>query len=77
MIAEDYKWFVKNQKELFEKYGLCFLAIKDRTVLGTYPTYAAGIRATQQHEALGSFIVQECTGDESAHTNYIASTNFC
>jgi len=76
MQDTDFKWFLENYQALFQKYGSTNLVIKNKTVLGTYPTYAAGVRTTSKTEELGTFIVQECNGDESAYTNYISSMNF-
>lgn len=74
MQNEDFDWFVQNYNDLYKKYGRSFLAIKNKGVLGSYTSYADGVRTMQSREAPGTFIVQECNGDESAYTNYIAST---
>ena len=71
MQERDFQWFVDHQPDLFKQYGHSFIAIKNRTVLGAYPSYADAVKATQRHETLGTFIVQECTGDESAYTAHI------
>lgn len=69
----DYKWFLENYTQLFEKYGTSFLAIKEKQVLGTYSSYAEALHETEQTEPLGSFIVQYCNGNETGYTNYISS----
>lgn len=74
-LNEDFQWFLTNFKELFEKYGDSFVAIKEKKVIGVYKTYAEGVRGTQKKEKLGTFIVQKCGRDESAYTNYIMSMN--
>lgn len=76
MQDNDYRWFLANYHEIYRKYGTSFVVIKDKTILGSYPTYAAGLSATVATEKVGSFIIQKCTGDESGYTNYISSTNF-
>ena len=77
MQSQDYEWFLSNYSDIFEKYGDTYLAIKNQKVLGSYPSYAEGVRQTQKHEELGTFIVQHCNGNETGYTNYIASMNFC
>ena len=72
----DFEWYIENCSKLFNMYGASYVAIKNKTVLGVYATYAEGVRETAKTEELGSFIVQLCGADESAYTNYIASTNF-
>lgn len=74
--SRDFKWFKENHIDLFTKYGDVFLAIKNQQVIGTYQSYAEGVKKTSQKEELGSFIVQHCTQDGSGHTNYIYSMNY-
>lgn len=73
MQDNDYKWFLANYDRLFQEYGTAFLAIKNEKVLGSYKSYADGVRETAKTEELGTFIVQLCNGDDSGYTNYIAS----
>ena len=77
MQDADFMWFVEHCSELFEKFGSTYIAIKNKTVLGSYPTYADGVRFTSQTEQVGTFIVQKCGDDEAAYTGYISSMNFC
>ena len=76
MQDADFKWFVENMPSLYERYGHCFLAIKEQEVIGVYGTYAEGVRGASEIAELGTFIVQECGKDESAYTNHIASADF-
>ena len=71
----DFEWFVENYQNLFQQYGNSFLAIKNKSVLAAYDSYADAVRETQKKELLGTFIVQKCDGTESAYSNYIASFN--
>lgn len=76
MQNSDYEWFLDHFAELFNRFGNRYVAIKDKTVLGAYSTYAEGVNATLKTEPIGTFIVQLCGSDESAYTNYISSMNF-
>lgn len=76
MQNSDYNWFVDNCAKLFQEFGPVYLVIKNKTVLGSYNSYAEGVRAALLCEAPGTFIVQKCGGDESAYTNYISSMFF-
>ena len=69
----DYRWFLEKYKQLFEKYGVTYLAIKEQKVLGSYSSYAEALEETEKNEPIGSFIVQYCNGNETGYTNYIAS----
>ena len=77
MQESDFMWFKEHYTDLFKKFGEKYIAIKNKSVLGVYNTYAEGIRSTLKTEQAGTFIVQKCGEDDSAYTGYIASMNFC
>lgn len=72
--TEDFGWFVENYHKLFQQYGLCYLAIRNRTVLGAYRSAKDALVQTEKDYPIGSFIVQLCNGNESGYTNYIANS---
>ena len=76
MQDRDYQWFKDNYDDLFHQYGVTYLAIKDQKVLGTYPTYAEGVKRTAVSEPMGTFIVQYCNGEPSGYTNFLSSADF-
>lgn len=76
MQSEDFAWFVDNYEELFLEYGVSYLAIKNKAVIGVYSTLIDGIKETVKTEPLGTFIVQKCDGTSDAYTAKIASTYF-
>ena len=71
MQRSDFNWFLNNYDDLYKKYGHKYLVIKDEKVLGSYANVREALDNT--HEKLGTFIVQECNGDESAYTSRVAS----
>ena len=73
MQEQDFLWFVNNYQSLFAKYGHKFLAIKNKSVLGTFDSTIDGVLKISESEPLGTFIVQECSGDISAYTAYIST----
>lgn len=73
---QDFQWFKENYESISKEYGISYIAIKNKEILGAYLTYGEGVKETQKTEALGTFIVQHCNGEESGYTGYIASTNF-
>ena len=73
MQDQDFRWFIDNYNELFKEYGVSFLAIKNKRVLGSYNSYSEAVDKTAEQEPLGTFIVQKCNGEESAYTNHIAT----
>lgn len=77
MQDADFLWFTEHCSDLFKRFGEKYIAIKNKSVLGVYSTYADGVRCTLKTEPVGTFIVQKCGENESAYTGYIASMNFC
>ena len=73
IIDKEYKWFVNNNKSLYDKYGDIYVAIKNNKVIGKYKTYAEGVMKTQKKEKLGTFIVQKLSADGNADNVYISS----
>lgn len=76
MQDRDYEWFLSNYDRIFDEYGVSYVAIKDGQILGSYPSYADGVRETMKQHPLGTFIVQFCNGNSSGYTGYIASMGF-
>lgn len=76
MQNQDFKWFLDNYNDIYSTYGVSYVAIKDKKILGVYSSYAEAVTVTSATEPPGTFIVQKCTGDEGGYTNYIASMNF-
>ena len=70
---KDFEYFIEHYQELYEKYGHKFIAIKNKTVLGVYKSEIAAMDDISKQYPLGTFIIQECNGDESGYTNYISS----
>ena len=76
MQDRDFEWFLENYIELYNLYGKSFLAIKNMTVLGSYSSFKEALDKTSETNEIGTFIIQECDGTESAYTVQIASANF-
>lgn len=70
---EDFNYFVKHCQELYNKYGHKFISIKNSKILGIFDTEIEAITECIKKYPLGTFIVQECNGNESGYTNYISS----
>lgn len=70
----DFDFFVTHNEELFKKYGHSFLAIKNGHILGAYRSFGQATEKTDEEE--GTYIVQECTGDESGYMTFISPMVF-
>ena len=73
MQDKDFEWFIENYNMLYKKYGCCFLVIKNKSIIGVYKNFDEAADTTLITEEIGTFIIQECNGDESAYTMQIAS----
>lgn len=69
----DFKFFLENYDRFYREYGHKFIVIKNKVVLGAYDSVSVAVDITSKAYPLGTFIVQECNGDESGYTNYISS----
>ncbi len=69
----DFDYFIKHYQELYDKYGHKFIAVRNREILGSFDTELDAINEVSKEYPLGTFIVQECNGNESGYTNYISS----
>ena len=72
-MNQDFEWFIENYDSLYKSFGECYLAIKDKKVIGKYASFAEGVHETEKTEKLGSFIIQQCNGDVSGYTSYIVT----
>lgn len=70
---KDFAFFIVNYQILFRQYGHKFLAIKDKHVLGAYDSVLEAITALSDQYKPGTYIIQECNGDESAYMTKIRS----
>ena len=71
--TNDFHWFLKHYDDLFKEYGHKFLVIQNEKILGTYDDKNIALDTTLKRFPIGTFIVQECNGEESGYTNYITS----
>lgn len=69
----DFQWFLSIYDDLYKKYGHKIFAIQNKKILGIYDDKNDAIDTTAKTYELGTFIVQECTGDETEYMCYITS----
>lgn len=68
---QDFDYFISNYQDLYKQYGHKFLAIKDKKVLGAYDSIPDAITDLSPNYNLGTYIIQECTGDDCAYRTNI------
>jgi hypothetical protein len=73
-MIDNFTFFLENYDDLYHQFGHSFLVIKNKEVIGVYNDFAKAVAETKKHEKIGNFIVQECNGNDSGYSNYIASS---
>lgn len=64
---KDFKFFVENYKKFYSEYGHKFIAIKNQQVLGVFDSPSEAIVKLSGQYQVGTYCIQECSGDESAY----------
>lgn len=72
-MHENFRWFLEHYDELYQRYGECYIVIKDCKVIGTYSDIGEAVRTTDLTEKPGTYNVQYCNGDESGYTESVTS----
>lgn len=65
----DFDFFVKNNSNLYTEYRHKFIAIKNEKVIGTADDVEMLIACLAQKYEIGTYIIQECNGNESSYTS--------
>lgn len=68
---EDFDYFLQNYHEFFQRYGHKFLAIQYKKILGSFDSVTEAIEFLSQNYQTGTYIVQECDGNDSAYQTNI------
>ena len=68
MLDKEFKYFVDHHDELYKEFPNRCLVIKDEQVVGDFASLEDAIAdATKKYE-LGTFLIQQCTGDSQSYT---------
>ncbi len=67
----DFDFFLENYQDFYNEYGHKFLAIKNQEVLGAYDSVSDAVKDLSDNHEYGTYIIQECTGDDSAYRTTI------
>ena len=66
MLKDEFEYFLKNKKELVDKYDGRFIVIKDQKVIGDFESELEAVEETSKNQEVGTFLVQKCEqGDAS------------
>lgn len=69
---KDFAFFKSVNNSFYSKNGHSFLAIKNEQILDYADSVNALIeKMNKKGFSIGNYLIQECTGDESAYTNIV------
>lgn len=69
---KDFNFFKNINKDYFSKHGHKFLAVKNQSVIETADDVPSLIsKMDKKSFQLGTYLIQECTGDNSAYTTTV------
>ncbi len=68
MLEKEFKYYLKNQKELVGKYNNKFLVIINQKVVGVYDSdEEAYFKSIEKYE-VGTFLIQFCEEGETSYS---------
>ncbi len=67
-LEKEFKYYIKNQKDLVKKYNGKFIVIKNEKVIGSYDDEIRAVEETAKTEKLGTFLVQKCEPGKDSYT---------
>lgn len=69
---KDFNYFKSINNSFYSKHGHSFLAVKDSNIIDFAPSVPELItKMTEKDFEIGTYLIQECTGDESSYTNIV------
>jgi hypothetical protein len=68
MLDKEFKYYLKNQSQLVEKYNGKYIVIKNNQVIGAYNSHKEAFSETIKSHKLGTFLIQLCTPGSEAYT---------
>lgn len=68
---DDFEYFISIYQDLYKKYGHKYIALRNKEILGVFDNRKEGIEQLSNEYKLGTYIIQECNGDELAYTAYL------
>ena len=68
MLEKEFEYYLKNQKELLEKYLNKYLVIKNEEVVGNFDTKQEAYDFATSKFKLGEFLIQYCIPGNLGYT---------
>lgn len=74
-LKEQLEYFIANQDDLVRRYKGKVLVIKDKTVVGSYPSDWDAYQDAMKKYEPGTFLIQKCVAGQHAYTQQFLSSH--
>lgn len=69
-LKENFNYFLENLDEFCKEYKNKYIVIKNKQVIGIYPTFEEARKETNKTEQEGTYLIQLCTKNSNTQTFY-------
>ena len=66
----DFQWFIDNYMSIYERYGECYVAIRNKKIIGIFDSFGDACCEMDKTSRPTDQIIQYCNGDQSGYTAY-------
>lgn len=73
---KDFEFYREHLADFYRELGVCWIALRNGEVLGTYANPADAVHALKSHFSFGEYSIQRCDKDESAYTIKLTGVRF-
>lgn len=69
----DFAYYTEKMPAWYKKYGKCYVAVRNKKMIGHFPTAFDAVEQLAKRYPMGTYIVQKCDADDSAYKIRICS----
>lgn len=73
ILKKDFDYYVKNHKEIIQKYLNKYIIIKEEKIVDSYNTFEEALEKASKKYELGTFIIQKCSENLDEQTQIFHS----
>lgn len=73
ILKKDFDYYVKNHKEIIQKYLNKYIIIKEEKIIDSYNTFEEALEKASKKYELGTFIIQKCSENLDEQTQIFHS----
>tara|TARA_B100001540_G_C15475003_1_gene491930 strand:- start:376 stop:588 length:213 start_codon:yes stop_codon:yes gene_type:complete len=69
-LEKDFEYYLKNKKELKQKFGSSFLIIQNQNILNSLPSFKEAVQYLSSKQ--GDFLIQEINEEVDSQTTVLS-----